>query len=153
MTKVETMLEAGKLQAKAAIIEGGGTLPPTWILVNDKGDIQIEATPWTDEFEKLLAKVYIRAHMLRQRTTAYAFLAESWRTKWDPGKAPPLVSNLKDRIECVMLFATDGKTKKWAALDIKRSPEGQAIALEPLKDSIDAADGWMVRMLEGGIPR
>jgi hypothetical protein len=152
MTKIETMLEAAKLQARTVIIDGGGALAPTWILVDAQGEIQIEMTPWEDDFEKMIAEMFIKLKMKRLKTVAYSFLVESWMAKmpigWKPGDPHVQPSERPDRSECVVAFATDGRDRRWAVMDIKRDAAGKATSLEPFQGPMDGIEGWMAHMLD-----
>jgi hypothetical protein len=151
---VENMLIAAEAQARQVILEKQGELPPTWVLVDAQGQVEVEMTPWRDVFEKYMAEIFIRAKIKKHNVVAYSFLVEAWMANapkgWEPGKDPPIrASQRPERKECVVACAVTKEKKHWAFWEIKRDPQGKAIALEPQHEHEKGAGaGWMSELLD-----
>jgi hypothetical protein len=149
---IDTLMLALESMAREQILTNQDSLPPTWILINAKGESQIEMTPWNDDLEKAIAEVFIKIKMLKQQTKSYAFATEAWMAMappgWDPESSEPLrASNHPDKKECVVMFATDGQEKRWLFWEIERDDRGKALRLEPNRQDGWTAEGWMGNLL------
>jgi hypothetical protein len=154
---LDNLLIAAETQARDVILKRQRELPPTWVLINAKGETQIEITPWRDELEKQFVRIFIKGMIKRQKTVAYSFLVEAWMATapkgWEPGVDPPIAaSEQPNRQECVVACAVQGKEKHWILWTIKRNASGKAISLDRRPDEPERVEGWMSEMLEGGPP-
>jgi hypothetical protein len=150
---IENMLIAAEAQARAVILEAQDELQPTWVLIDADNKVEIQMTPWRDEFEKFMAELFIRAKILKHGVVAYSFLVEAWMVDapkgWDPEKDEPLrASQQPDRRECVVACAVTREEKRWLMWEIKRSREGKALALESKHiGEPERIEGWMSELL------
>jgi hypothetical protein len=150
---IENMLIAAEAQARQVILEAQEELQPTWVLVNADNKVEIQMTPWRDDFEKFMAEIFIRAKIVKNGVVAYSFLVEAWMVDapkgWDPEKDPPMrASQQPNRKECVVACAVTREKKRWLMWEIKRSSDGQALALEPKHiNEVEKIEGWMSNLL------
>jgi hypothetical protein len=150
MSNLEELLELAEQHAQSVIFEQRRQLAPSWILSDGKVKLTL-ATPWGNEAERQLAKLFMRLQVKLNKTIAYSFVSEVWTAaesfEPDPNKAYVEPRKRPDRQEIVLALATDGKLVRTRAWKIIRNWNEAIGKLEP-KDMGDGVfTGWMASLL------
>jgi hypothetical protein len=109
---LDTLLDSAEHVAREVMFKEREQLPPTWILSDGKETKEI-ATPWRDDLERAIAKIFIADIIKEYKTVAYSFVSEVWvatetKEEYESGKPYVQPRHRPDRKEMVMAFATDG---------------------------------------------
>ena len=113
---LDDMVKVGLEQAHRTLIGTREQLVPTCLLCGSDGKLTILATPWDGDFEKQLAQISVKLTMKETDCVAYSMVMEAWPASYptaDTGGVRP--SQRPDRIEMVMVIATDGLHRRIAA--------------------------------------
>jgi len=131
-----------------------GSLVPTWLLVNQKDQVQLVGTPWEDDAQKEAIARMLRKKMRTDSIVAYSFITEAWMAAGEEGidYTEPVPEEKRarsrvDRIEVVLAFATDGKEQQSRSWAIKRDYLERINGLEPIDELPGAKEGWMIELL------
>lgn len=130
-------------------------LMPTWLLINAQGKTKIVPTPWRNDVEKMLARVFVQGRMSKFGAVAYSFLTEAWTAQqpkdWKPEDGISEAErpmHRADRQERVIACACDGTTTKWRVWGIIRDHLEQVVKLERQEGlENDNFSGWMAELL------
>jgi len=128
------------------------SIMPTFHLISpDRKHDTLVATPWDGDMEKRLAVTKVRQMAREMKATAVCFSSEVWMLVLPPGVdyAPDRPSQSPNRIEGVIIVATDGKeTKARSLLTIRDKPGGKVLRLDrdPKVPDDDGSqyDSWML---------
>jgi hypothetical protein len=143
-TELQELLSLAEKEARTKIFKERESVFPTWIF-SDGEIIHKIKTPWGDEFEKSVAKVFISMEIKRFNTVAYSFVSEVWM---GTGHLEIQVSDRPDKQECIFALATDGKSIMHRAWKIIRNWEDQITKLEPQETrDADSFGGWIGGLL------
>jgi hypothetical protein len=127
-------------------------LMPQWVLINDKGGMDIVGTPWRDDLQKDVIAEIMRQRMHDDNIQAYSVVVEAWAAQapkgWKAGDPHIPSSEHPDRREVVIAFATDGQQVEWRQWATKRDQTGEVIALEPTDFDGAQASSWMTGLLK-----
>jgi hypothetical protein len=153
MTKEELskLAELGGEHARLVLIRLRQQMMPQWIMVNQAGQLDIVATPWRDDREKMVFAVRLRKYMRERRTQAYSVVVEAWAAvapkDWKPGE--PHMPNWMnpERKQVVIALATDGKEVEWRQWAVQRDYEENVMALEPIRPEGRIARTWITKLL------
>lgn len=133
-------------------------LLPMWTAYSPTEGLMVIATPFegddADQAEKSKRRVIILMQLLfaAKGVTAYSFMSEAWTAtaSKDPAAAKLTPSQRSDRVEVVTMVAADRNgTKKSAAYEIERQPNGAPrLGREPYAE-YDSVSGRMLEILDG----
>jgi hypothetical protein len=135
-TELHKLLGLAEEEARTIIFKEKASVMPTWIL-SDGTMVHKVCTPWKDEFERSVAKVFLRMEIKGFKTVAYSFISEVWLAS---GYSKVQTRDRPDKQEAIFALATDGKSITHRAWNINRNWEDQVIKLE--LRSLERADGF-----------
>lgn len=144
---LDDLLKLAEDDARRVIFKQRVQVPPTWFLSDGKRTMSL-ATPWGNDVERELAKMFMRIQVKLYHTVAYSFIAEVWSATQDtanPSEVQP--RNRPDRKEMVFALATDGKTIRIRSWDIVRDWNEQIVALEAKESPALGFGGWTCSLL------
>jgi hypothetical protein len=157
MSKLDQLLDQGEAHARQILlVDKKPDLVPFYHLVSDGVDTIMPCT-FGSQQEKDLAVFFATALARSIDATAVMFVSEAWTAVVAPGDVSPdgmvdvLPSQRSDRVEVVMLVASDGDHSLGRSLLMKRDRKGRLVALER-DDKYDRADMFGGRMIDGIIP-
>ena len=137
--------------ARNVLVELQQNLMPSWVLIDKSGAFHIEATPWKNQVEKDLARVFMRQQMRQLGVRAYSLVVEAWAAVapegWKPGDPHLPSSQHPDRREVVIAFATDGESIQWRQWATRRNHLEQVVALEKTDFDGSKTSSWMTNLL------
>jgi hypothetical protein len=154
MTKEELsrLVEVAGEHARMVLIRLRQQMMPQWVMVNQGGYLDIMATPWRNDREKMVFAHGLRKYMRERRIQAYSVVVEAWAAVapkgWKPGE--PHMPNWMnpERREVVIALATDGKEIEWRQWAVQRDYEDNVRALEPTElPEGRIARTWMTKLL------
>jgi hypothetical protein len=144
---LEAMLAMAESHARRVLVGTEDDLLPLFHLDNAKGESIVVATPFTGDTAKEVIQAKnmvadaVRELIKLHDVVRYSFLSEAWMTirplGWKEGMGPPPVDS-DDRIEVVIVLATDGVAHRHRRWKIKR--EG-AKCVDLILD-VEADDEW-----------
>ena len=110
---------------------------PSFVLEREDGATAIIATPWSSERDKELTVHALRATMRESGVVRYSFICEAWMAVAPPGTESKsrladheMPSNRPDRVEVVIISASDSKEVRSAMLRIVRGEAGTVVRLD-----------------------
>jgi hypothetical protein len=134
------------------------SLTPIFFAVDAEGTTHVLATPWASPDEKTAALRALKAEFRKRQIIAYVHISEAWIayvTRDDPAALTGRVADRPDKVEAVVMAATDGTDTRHQVYDITRDRKGRivALALRPeLAGMTDPPQGRMFELLEGVEP-
>jgi hypothetical protein len=158
---LEELIAAGELQADRILIKERqkALLPMFHLVAPEGGQDAVVATPWSNDFEKKLSVAQVKFISHQMGAVAVMFLTECWmvtakldvpNTPWHRQRQLDRMgrpSQSPDRIEAVIIIATDGSRTKATTLQmIRDKPGGKLISLvkdEVLSRDTDNYESWM----------
>lgn len=148
---LDTLLATSEFYAQLLIVLEGQDLYPTWAMINQKYDPLVHSTPWNSWLEKRLAAAFIKHELARHKAIAYSFVTEAWQAK-EPKEGEPWhgASEVPDRQEIVVAFATDGTTTKWRRWKMIRDGAGKVTELTAIptpSEDEGSFETWMTGLL------
>jgi hypothetical protein len=144
------LVQLASQQAKTIIVDGQTELIPTWVLVNQEGDICIIGTPWENDAQKMQAEHLMRKKIQEYQAVAYSLVVEAWlasyppQTKLDQHFIRP--HDQPDRREVVITLATDGRQTVWKTWAVRRDYLDRVVALEEEPSPASEPQGWMTSL-------
>jgi hypothetical protein len=115
----------------------GASILPTFVIESASGAIAIIATPWTSERDKEMVVYALRATMRKAGVVRYSFVSEAWMATAPPGAEfnarladHEMPSQRPDRVEVVIISASDKTEVKSAMLRIVRGEAGTVVRLD-----------------------
>jgi hypothetical protein len=142
--ELDRLIEIAIQQAERVLVDKpNAQILPTFVLEKPDNEIGVFATPWTNEREKEIT-VYALRHVMREtKVLRYSFISEAWMATARPGtehlaRLPDgeMPSQRPDRVEVVIITASDATTIKSAMLRIVRGEGGTVVRLD--RDLADA---------------
>ena len=128
---------------RVLIGKDGASIMPSFVIESANGQIAIVATPWTSERDKELTVLALRATMRKAGVERYSFISEAWMAVAAPGTERKarladheMPSQRPDRIEVVIITASDATEVRSAMLRIIRGEAGTVVRLD--RDKADA---------------
>lgn len=155
---LDDLLEKGEEHARIVLLElAQESLTPFYHLVTPPGqEDAVCFTEWGNEAEKQIMIAATQKLAREIGAVAAVWIGEAWvvkltRPEGAPLRAPsmPMPSQHPDRIEVVVVIATDGDHTKVRSLEMKRGEAGRVVAL--VKDA-DMPMESFGRLLDGMIP-
>lgn len=145
------LLDAAERHARTTLFKKREPhLPTTW-LCYDGRDTRKVLTPWRDEHERELAKVFMRTVIQQHSIVAYCCVSEVWYTRETPesyaSKNFVQPRHRADRKEMVIAMATDGKSVRVKSWEMVRDWNEQVIDLKPHSEIGHGFGGWMIALL------
>jgi hypothetical protein len=145
------LLDAAERHARTALFKKRQQhLETTWFLLDGK-NIRKLATPWRNDYERELAKVFMRNVVEQYHIPAYAYVSEVWYAKETPENfnSDNFVQprDRPDRKEMIIAMATDGKNVRTKAWEIVRNWNEQITALKSQSTKGFGFGGWMISLL------
>lgn len=147
---LETLVKLGYNQAERVILQAKKPLCPTWVMIDADKNIYLMATPWKDEIEKMIYEQIIRISLREKKAVAYSVVTEAWMSSYKDGREYKGVQPRHDpnRIETVVIFATDGTQRIMKNWLLKRDHLEQPLKLEEMKPAEEGqAESWMFTLL------
>jgi hypothetical protein len=133
-------------------------LTPIFFAMDAEGTTHVLGTPWASPEEKTAALKALKAEFQKRQIIAYVHISEAWIayvTRDDPAALTGRVADRPDKVEAVVMAATDGTDTRHQVYDITRDRKGRivALALRPeLAGMTDPPQGRMFELLEGVEP-
>jgi hypothetical protein len=128
---------------RVLIGQPGASILPSFVVETGDGQLAIIATPWTNERDKQITVLALRATMRKAGVVRYSFISEAWMAIAEPGTEHKtrladheMPSNRPDRVEVVIISASDAKEVRSAMLRIIRGEAGTVVRLD--RDQADA---------------
>jgi hypothetical protein len=115
------------------------------------GKIDIFATPWSDDTEKRMAQLLVRARIRLDNAEAYSFVSEAWMLSVDKSEYPNAAeydgirpSQSDKRVEVVSAIAVAksevGLDKLFHTWKIERDGKGSIVKLVPMPSPYQGSD-------------
>jgi hypothetical protein len=129
-------------------------LTPMFFAMDAEGETHIVSIPWASPDEKTAALRALKEEFRKRQIVAYVHIAEAWTAhvpRNDPAAVHGRIADRPDRVEAVVMAATDGSATRFALYDITRDRRGRivALALRPeLAGMTDPPQGRMFELLE-----
>jgi len=135
---LDRLVDLAIAQAERVLIGvPGATILPTFVLERGNGEIVIFCTAWENETHKEITVLALRAIMREDKVERYSFISEAWLAVAKPGtehldRLPDdeMPSQRPDRVEVVIISASDKDTVKSAILRIIRGEAGTVVRLD-----------------------
>lgn len=134
------------------------TMPPSWVLIDAKGDGETVTTPWPDDTTKEAVMDMMQRRMANIGCQCYSIVVEGWSSVWQPGEIDQALRQgqsiksrfRKNRQEIVMAAAVDRTRHLLVDWEIIRNTSGEAIQLKLLtKAASTETTGRMLNLLSG----
>jgi hypothetical protein len=120
----------------------GATLTPVFATFKN-GKVDILATPWSNDHEKRIAQMLVRAKLKLENCDGYSFVSEAWMLRVDKSEYPDAErydgvrpSQSERRVEVVAAVAVmkspTGLDKRMATWTIVRNDKGVIVELKPM---------------------
>jgi hypothetical protein len=135
--KLDKLVQLAIEHAERVLIGNpGASIMPSFVIESANGEMAIIATPWSSERDKDITVFALRATMRKGGAVRYSFISEAWMATAKPGQeklarlpAGEMPSQRPDRIEVVIISASDDKEVRSAMLRIIRGEGGTVIKL------------------------
>lgn len=157
MTDLSKLLDNGEQYVRKALIEDREkSLLAFYHLIAPPGrqDEMIVAT-WENDIQKQITIAVVKDHAKKLGAVAAIFLGEAWMRKSADLDPPPEFMNTPpsespDRIETVMIIATDGRETRMRSLEMMRNkPNGRITALVNMSPGGDEPQKLGGRLIDG----
>jgi hypothetical protein len=153
---LDRLIEIAIGQAESVLIgKPNASILPTFVLENANGDTALFATPWGSERDKDITAFALRHIMRAERIERYSFISEAWMAVAKPGQEnldrlpdDEMPSNRPDRVECVIISASDRTEVKSALLRIVRGEGGTVVRLDRDRESAKEIRGRFSSLLQ-----
>jgi hypothetical protein len=155
--QLDRMVDLAIQQAERVLINQPKTsLLPTFVLERADGEVAIFATPWENERHKDITVFALREIMREEGVQRYSFISEAWMAPAPPWadenttrvKGHEMPSQRPDRVEIVMISASDKDTIKSAILRIVRGEAGTVVRLDRDRADTKAISGRFAELLK-----
>jgi hypothetical protein len=129
-------------------------LTPIFFACDAEGTIHVMGTPWASPDEKTAALKALKEEFQKRQIIAYVHISEAWIAYVERGDSAAVhgrIADRPDRVEAVVMAATDGTDTRHRVYDIMRDRRGRivALALRPeLEGMTDPPQGRMFELLE-----
>ena len=147
---LKQLLDAGERHAREVLLKSRQKmLMPFYHLVTADANFLVPVQ-FNGDFEKDLAVLQVKTLAREKQAIMAMFVAESWMAVYDQNYDPetsPRPSQHKDRVEVVMLTATDGNSVEGRVLRMVRDKRNRITGLEVRDDSPSRLTGG--RMIDG----
>lgn len=122
MVDLDKLMDLGVGQARSVLLNTKDQMEPTWLIHRPDDKYRLVMTPWGGDFEKELARNYVRQLIEEDGADSYSVIMEAWAVSLPTGSRPILDRPSQDprRVECVMIVATDGFNQRSKTLRIIR---------------------------------
>jgi hypothetical protein len=154
---LDRMIGLAIKQAETVLLDQpGASMIPTFVM-EDPGDrIVVFGTPWETEAHKEITCLALRAIMRESGTLRYCFMSEAWMAIAPPGtdehttrlKDHEQPSNRPDRVEVVVITASDASASKSAMLRIVRGEAGTVVRLDRDRAEMKSLRGRFSNLLQ-----
>lgn len=136
--KLDKLVQLAVEHAERILIgHEGAQIMPSFVLESAGGDMAIIATPWANERDKEMTVRALRATMRKGGVVRYSFISEAWMATAKPGQEKlarlpdgEMPSQRPDRVEVVIISASDAKQIRSAMLRIVRGEGGTVVRLD-----------------------
>jgi len=159
---LDSLLELAGKHARTVLVDiKMRGLMPTWLLINQTGNVMIVGTPWEDDADKERVHKHMRSHMRKLGVIAYSFITEAWTASVDIDEIDATGQGLKDpmrrpvhrgdRQEVVIACASTATETHWRQWRIVREPTTEIIVdlkLKAFPESDYQPQGWLADMLK-----
>jgi hypothetical protein len=151
---LDKMIALAANHARTVMVDSKGELTPAWLVITDKGSIEIFATPWGNNREKHVVIETMRDVMREKHATAYSMVTEAWMLRvqgvglTEENYTGPMPSESPDRQECVVVMAAnkDGE-HRYQTLETVRGDKGKCVELRVLSSVEDRFTGIFDNLL------
>ena len=133
----------------------GASILPSFVVETGDGQLAIIATPWANERDKQITVLALRATMRKAGVVRYSFISEAWmaiapagtehKTRLADHEMP---ANRPDRVEVVIISASDAKEVRSVMLRIIRGEAGTVVRLDRDQADAKAVKGRFVDLLK-----
>jgi hypothetical protein len=161
---IDAMMRMAYEHAERVLVKHGDertSLVPIFAVMA-RGELSIVATPWTNDGEKRMAQMLVRAKIKLDHADAYSFVSEAWMLAVDKSEYPnpgaydgimPSQSERRVEVVCATAVAkTDsGLDKRFMTWTIVRNGSGRIVALTPMPEPYQGSDnvaGTMTTLLD-----
>jgi hypothetical protein len=135
---LDSMVDKSIKHAENVLIgKPGAALMPCFVLESSTGDLALIATPWSSERDKEATAYALRETMRNAGVVRYSFISEAWMAVAPPGTEHKsrladheMPANRPDRVEIVIISASDKRAVKSALLRIVRGEAGTVVRLD-----------------------
>lgn len=161
---IEQMMRMAYEHAERVLVKHGderSSLVPIFAVMAD-GKLDVIATPWSNDEEKRMAQMLVRAKIKLNHAEAYSFVSEAWMLSVDKSEYPnaqaydgimPSQSERRVEVVCVTAAAKSetGLDKRFATWTIERNASGRIVALKPMPQPYQGSDnvaGTMTTLMD-----
>jgi hypothetical protein len=159
---IDRMMRYAYEHAERVLVKGpvGTSLTPVFATFKGK-DIDLVATPWSNDEQKRIAQMLVRAKLKIENCDGYSFVSEAWMLSVDKSEYPDAEeydgirpSQSERRIEVVCVAAVvkteTGLDKKFQTWAIERNAQGRIIELNPKPSpaDVDSVSGTMLSLMD-----
>jgi hypothetical protein len=160
---LDQLVDSGIKHAKHILLEQRDKQMQTfYTLITDQNEIIMLPCTFNNDFEKDVTVASVKATAAICHAVMALYVAEAWMlklpkplTSWHADRQMenmPKPSQSPNRIEAVLVLATDGTTVRSRSLQMVRDkPGGKLISLVPMLEL--EGTNYMGRMIDGIIPR
>lgn len=151
---IEMMMRWAFQHAERILVKHSGEhkdLVPIFAVMGADNKLELIATPWSNDHEKRIAQLLVRAKIKLENAKAYSFISEAWMLAVDKKEYPNAEeydgvkpSQSERRVEVVAAVAvakTDtGLDKRMATWEIVRNRSGRIVELKQMGEPYVAKD-------------
>ena len=161
---VDAILRMAFQHAERVLLKSdvGASLTPVFATFA-KDQVDIVATPWSNDEQKRIAQMLVRAKLIMEQCEAYSFVSEAWMLAVNKSEYPNAEdydgiqpSKSERRVEVVVATAVaksaTGLDKRFSTWAIIRNDQGVIVELKPMKEPYQGADrvgGTMTTLMDG----
>jgi hypothetical protein len=136
--ELDRLIEIAIQQAERVLVnQPNASILPTFVMERGNGEVAIFATPWSSERDKDITVFALRRVMRNDNVERYSFISEAWMAVAVPGTenksrlaAHEMPSQRPDRVEVVIISASDKTEVRSAMLRIVRGEGGTVVRLD-----------------------
>jgi hypothetical protein len=136
--KLDRLIEIAVQQAERVLVnQPDASILPTFVMERGDGEVAIFATPWRSERDKDITVFALRRVMRKDDVQRYSFISEAWMAVAAPGTEhktrlahDEMPAQRPDRVEVVIISASDKTEVRSAMLRIVRGESGTVVRLD-----------------------